>query len=68
MTRLLSRRNRRIALIVLAVLALGVFSPSYSRVIVRRDGENVVDVQRAGFGPQTVHVKTEDASIKASAR
>jgi hypothetical protein len=62
-----TRRNRRILLIILAILALGMLSPGYSRVIVKGDGVDV-DVQSAGFGPRQVSVKTDDISAKASVR
>jgi hypothetical protein len=63
----LSRRSRRVALVVLALIALAALSPSYTRVIVVGDGVNI-DVEKAGFGPQRVQVKTGDASVETSAR
>ena len=67
MPRDLSRRGRRIALIVIAILVLAALSPGYTRVIVKGDGVNI-DVEKAGFGPQRVQVKTDDATVDASAR
>lgn len=62
-------KNRRWLLIALVVLAVAAaFSPSYSRVIVRgRDGQTI-DVERAGFGPQTIRVRTGDAAVESSTR
>jgi hypothetical protein len=67
MPRLFSRRYRRIALIMLALIVLAICSPSYSRVIVKGDGVDL-DVTASGFGPQRVNVQTDNAKIETATR
>ena len=67
MSRPFARRNRRILLIVIAVVLLAALSPGYSRVIIKEDGVDL-DVQSAGFGPQHVRVETENAKVESATR
>lgn len=68
---MLQFRPKRTRLIVVAVIAvllgLAGFSPNYSRVMVT-GGDQDIDVERAGFGPQQIRVKSGDTRIESSAR
>jgi hypothetical protein len=66
MTRLSRRQMLLIALAALVLLGLAGFSPSYTRVIIKQDGQEV-DVQKAGFGPQGVKVKSGDVKVESFA-
>lgn len=66
MTRLSRRQMLLIALGALVLLGLAGFSPSYTRVIIKQDGQEV-DVQKAGFGAQGVKVNSGDVKVESSA-
>jgi hypothetical protein len=67
----MSRQTKRMligAAVVIAILAaLSQVLPSYNYVSVSGP-DGTVRVERAGFGPQSVQVETQDASVRSSSR
>ncbi len=54
-------------IVVLCLLGLAIVSPSYTSVSVEHNGSSI-KIQKAGFGPQGIHLEMDDLKVRSIAR